>query len=325
MNNKTKVIGILVASVGVVASFASAFALYTKEVGNVGFGIGAASYTSTGTVNYTINGASGASNVAPTFFNTTDPNDFVKDPLATKFDNAHQAVQYDFELGADFSADVTAQEFVAGNISVSFSNLKEAFVNHTKISVWIDGYDHASYGDNHYAGQLTTGNTTPLNNYVMTTSSVSIDAKDITVRAAEPGLNQYKQSLHVYVGLLGGFDTLAMNEAASLWDLSVTWAKPSSGMEKAYIMNDKSLWKTQEEFVMTRNIDKGDGDQWTGTIQGSAQLTAAKCAIGDTWEVGDTENPPDNNHALIAGHTYKFYWSGSSSDAASVVDITNNS
>ena len=71
---KNKIIGIAVASLGIVFSVGGAFALYTKSVGSVDFNIGAATHTSsTSTVTYKINGAT-SGNVAPSYLKSNGKN-----------------------------------------------------------------------------------------------------------------------------------------------------------------------------------------------------------------------------------------------------------
>ena len=65
---KKKLIGIGVASLGVILSVGGAIALYQKAASNVEFGISAGAYAgSTGTITYKINNQANASVVDPEF------------------------------------------------------------------------------------------------------------------------------------------------------------------------------------------------------------------------------------------------------------------
>ena len=306
--NKGKLLGVLVAAAGVVASFGSAFALYTKNVADVSLDIGkAAGYAATGTVNYTINGDTGEDiEIEPVMKDTSDEN-YPDDPVAKKFDLEHKALVYNFELGAQYGEDVVAQDYVAGNLSVTLEDVNANLLNKIKVSMWLDGYKYyqdgdktvASYGAATYGGQFKSGGV-DINNTVITASTLTVDAKDIVVRTA----NADKQTFHVYLELLDDNLLMDMNEATDLWDLSVSWGQPSVGFERAYVGNTKALWQDSDDFVMAPNIDarESEGRQWTATIVGDAQLTEAKCHRGDTWE---TQEP---NHPVENGHTYKIYW-----------------
>ena len=304
MMNKNKIIGLLVATAGVVASISTAAALYTKAVDPVGFGIGAATYSSSnGIVTYTIGGNGGASNVAPTFHKA----DATAGVGAAKFSEVNRAAKYTFQLGASYAAGLTAQDYVVGNLSVSLTNVAESIREHVEVSMYFDGYTNNTLGKVVYGSNLTSSSTA-INETTITGASLSVDSRDICVAAAGT------QSLVIYFKLDNTIDTLTMNELNNLWTLSVTWAAPSNEFHYAYIANNKVEWAEDDEFVMAPNISKAYSQasdfEWWGQIKGTAEVTAAKCRQGATWENSN------ENHALTLDQVYNVSWSGSDSAAA---------
>ena len=296
----SKIIGVGIATLGVVFSIGGAIALYTKTVAPVGFGIGGATYTSsTGTVTYTIGGVGGTGNVNPTFHKA----DSSAGEGAAKFTQVNRAAKYTFQLGATYAAGLTVQDYIVGNLSVSLTNVAESLRDHVEVSMYFDGYTNDTLGKIVYGSNLTSSET-PINETTITGASLTVDTRDICVATAGT------QSLVIYFKLDNTIDTLTMNELDSLWSLSVTWAAPNN-FNYAYIANNKVEWAEDDEFVMAPNINKDNygaspNFEWWGQIKGTAELTQAKCRQGNTWETGD-------NHALTLDQVYNVSWSGSGS------------
>lgn len=297
MMKKNKIIGIAVASLGVLISFSSAFALYKKGVDPVGFGIGAATYTSsTDTVSYKINSAS-APTVAPSYLKTDGTNG------GTAFDDEYRHAKYEFTLGASYAEGLTVQDYIVGNLSVSLTGIPASLQGKVKVSMYFDGYVANSLGAHFYGNNLTTGSEgseTAINETTISGASLSVNARDICV--ATSGVQKFV----VYFALDDSVDVLSMNEANDLWTLSVTWGTPVS-FNYAYLANTQTLWAEDDEFVMAPNIAKsysGEGDwEWYGQIKGTAQLTQAKPRQGDAWAGG-------SNLELTEGTIYNVCWSG---------------
>lgn len=297
--NKSKVIGILTAVLGVIVSFSAAIALYTKGVANVGFDIGSSTYTSNSAhADYKINGSSNPT-VQPSYLKKDGTNG------GTKLDGEYRHVKYEFTLGATFDEENTLpQYFVVGDLGVTLTNINEALLNKAKVSMYFEGYVDGSLGKEHYGANMYSGET-EIKDLILTESSLSVNTKEMAVAAA--GI----QKLVVYFDL-DALDTLLANELTNMWTLSVSWGE-SLTFGAAHIINDKVLWYDDDEFVMAPNINKTtEGWEWTAAIKGSSELTVAKCHNGETYENHD-------NHELEDGKIYDVYWSGNSWDAASFV------
>ena len=303
---KNKLIGIGIATFGVLLSFGSAIALYQQPVANVGFGIGAATYTSSnGVVTYTIGGVANKT-VNPTFWRKNATNG------GTKFDEEFRHAKYEFQLGASFAEGITAQDYIMGNLSVSLTGVPAALQSKVDVSMYFDGYGSGTLGQVVFGSNLTSESSS-INNTVISGASLTVDARDICVSSGG------SQTFVVYFRLDDSVDTLTMDELANCWTLSVTWAAPAD-YDQAYMANNKVEWAEDDEFVMAPNINKGSyvnpetDFEWWGQIKGSATLTEAKCRQGDNWEniVG--------NHELEADVTYNVSWDGKTTSAATFAE-----
>ena len=104
---KKKLIGIAVASFGVILSVGGAIAFYSQAADDAHFGISAGTYAgSGGVVTYKINGQAGASNVAPAYLKTDGTNG------GSALGNGYTQVYYEMALGADFAEGAIAQDYV---------------------------------------------------------------------------------------------------------------------------------------------------------------------------------------------------------------------
>lgn len=300
----SKIIGITIATLGIAFSIGGAVALYTKSVADVGFGIGAATYTpNDGIVSYTINGHSGAYAVNPTYYKSDDT---TPGEIQTGFSEVNRSVKYEFVLGASYAAGLTVQDYITGNLSVTLAGIPAALQSKINTSMYFQGYGDGTLGKVLYGENLKSSDEA-INNMVITGASLSVDARDICVSTSGT------QKLVVFIKLDNSIDAFAMNELSNLWSLSVTWAQPSNLFVPAYMANPKVEWSEDDEFVMAPNISKAYSDEsdfeWWGQIKGAADLTIAKCRQGNKWENSE-------NHALESGVTYNVSWSGSESAAA---------
>jgi hypothetical protein len=308
---KSKIIGALVGAFGVVVSVGTALALYTKAANNLEFTIGSATHTtSTSTVQYQINGSNSP---------TVNPSYYKHDAVSnsgTAFGGEYVCAKYEYELGASFAEDIQAQDYIVGNLSVSLTSVVASLQNKVQVSMYFEGYGDNTLGKHYYGSNLTTGTDDPeteaneeasINNYVLTGSSLSVNARDICVSSNRA------QKLVIYFELLNTVDFLSMNEANNLWTLSVTWDKPSNAFVPAYMVNNATLWEQDDEFVMAPNIGKAysEGWEWYGQIKGTEKVTAAKCRQGDKWSGGD-DTP------LANGTVYNATWNGEHGVNASI-------
>lgn len=299
-----KIIGVSIATLGVAFSIGGAVALYTKPVGPVGFGIGAATYTSnTSIVTYKINNAAGTNNVAPTFYKDDD---ITPGEDQTGFSEVNRSVKYEFTFSADYADGLTVQDYVVGNLSVSLTGVAAGVQGNIETSMYFLGYSDSTLGKVLYGSNLTSSST-PINNTTVSGASLTVDSRDICV--ATSGV----QKLVVFIKLDDSLDTLTMNELNNLWTLSVTWAQPSNTFDAAYMANPKVEWAEDDEFVMAPNINKAYSSEsdfeWWAQIKGASDLALAKCRQNDVWE-------NSNNHDLTLNQVYNVRWSGRAADAA---------
>ena len=299
MKLNKKVIGISVASLGMLFSIGGAFALYQQNASDASFGISQGAYAgSSGTVTYKINGAAGNSELVPTYLGG--------EGLSTTYSQ----VEYAVPLSATYVGG-NAQNFVMGNLGISLTNVPEAYRG--KLSVWaqIDGYTENSLGEHYYK------NVFMAEDYAITAENQTFVA-DHDVAVAAAGV----QTLHIYLKYnLAGVDILAQNEAGLGYTLAVTWGAPSAGFEPAYIEGVGNVWAADDGYSMLPNINKphAEGWQWIyNNLPGS--MGEAKC-IGynnshelNVWSSGD-------NAELNPAASYNVYWDGNGEHAASFVVI----
>ena len=294
-----KIVGILVAAAGVIASVSVASALYIKNASDVHFGIGAKWSGLGGTITYKINDATSGS-VEPSYLKTDgSAND------GEGFGGEYTQAHYEFSLGASFSSDVPVQSYVVGNFSVSLTNINFVLQNNAKIWVGVDGYTDDTYGKIHYGSAFMDGDAD------LTGATYSVDS-DIVVASSNV------QTVNVYVKLNEGVSDealLALDEGKA-FDISVSWGAPTN-FEFAHVVGEGTMWQEDDVYAMVPNINKeGDVFEWMYTnLPGS--MGNAKCKKGDTWSV-------DPEAVLEKDAKYDVYWSGSSSETANFVKQGEN-
>ncbi len=298
MKLNKKIIGIGVASFGILLSIGGAFALYQANAEDASFGISQGAYAgSTGTVTYKINNNAGASNLAPSYIGAVG---------AAGLSAGATQVEYVVGLSAAFSGGSNAQDFVVGNLGISLTNVPEAYRG--KLAVWatIEGYTASSIGENRYQHifmnedyQITAENQTFVANHDVAVASAGV------------------QALHIYLKYnLAGIDTLTQNEADLVYSLSVTWGEPSAEFEPAYIEGIGNTWTRDDGYAMAPNINKPNAEGWEWIYNNlPGTMGEAKC-VGynnhelNVWSSGD-------NAVLNAEKSYTVYWDGNGEHAAS--------
>ena len=290
MKINKKLIGIAVASFGILFSVGGAIALYQQAAEDASFGISAGTYAgSGGTVTYKINNTTGNSSVNPQYM-TSGGQDGGAGLSAT-----YTQVVYEMALGANFANGANAQDFVVGNLSVSVNNIPAAYQD--KLAVWvvIDGYTSGSLGEDRYK------NVFMASDYAITSENTSFSGNhDIAVSASGT------QLLRIYLKYnLAGIDTLTQNEAGLGYSLSVQWGAPSNSFAPAYVLGNANQWTADDGFSMAPNINKANAEGWEWVYNNlPGTMESAKClGPGDVWSYGD-------NAALDPAKSYNVYWNG---------------
>lgn len=309
MKISKKVIGIGIASLGMLFSIGGAVALYTTAAEDAHFGISAGAYAgSGGSVTYKINDASGNSNVAPSYLTTGGEGG------GTGLSATYTQVEYSMALSAAYAGN-NAQDYVVGNLSISLTNIPEAYRG--KLAVWavIDGYTASSLGEHYYK------NVFMAEDFAITAEEGHqsfAGAHDVAVSSAGT------QVLHIYLKYnLAGIDTLTQNEAGLGYTLAVAWGQPSNSFVPAYVMADANQWTSDDGFSMAPNINKAHAEGWEWVYNNlPGTVGHSKCLGPDhehenqltIWSSGvDAE--------LDAEKTYNVYWDGNGEHAASFSPI----
>ena len=286
---KKKLIGIGVASLGILFSIGGAVALYTQAAQNIEIGISAGAYSeSSGAITYKINDTEGASNVAPKYYKENGV-----DNDGAGIGGEYTQVKYEFKLGADFEEYNVDQTFVMGKINVALTNVDAAIYG--KVTVWaaIEGYTNDTIGASSFGGALIDNVT------IADAETVCAGARDISVAAA--GV----QKLVVWVKFnLAEIDLLELNEKGNLYALNVTWGKVSDDYDLAYIVGGGTQWQKDEKFAMAVNANANTFEWMYEGLQQS--IGEFKVVCGDTWCHADGEN-----HTL-AEATADVYWTAGS-------------
>ena len=300
MKISKKLIGIGVASLGMVFSIGGAIALYTQAAQNAQFGISAGAYAgSGGTVTYKINNTAGNSNVAPAYLRTNGTNG--GSGLSTEFTQ----VSYEMELSTAYAAGANQQDFVVGNLSVSITNIPEAYRG--KLSIWvdIDGYTADTLG------AATYRNVFMESDYVITNENTSFTgAHNVAVSSSGA------QKLRIFLKYnLEGIDTLTKNEEGLGYTLSVAWTAPTNEFVPAYVVGNANQWTKDDGYSMAPNINKPSNQGWEWVYNNlPGTMESAKCIINDTWSGG-------GNASLNAEKSYNVYWNGNGEAEASFQEI----
>lgn len=238
-----------VAAVGVAASIGGAVALYKSNANNAEFSIGTYTHTSTGTVNYVIGEVTnnlGTAKISPDKTNLT-----IYAPL-----------------GGTYSADIPAQDFVYGNLSVK-ATIDEALVNKVAWSVYIQGYKSdslwGSWDGDSPLRKLTAGGDNV--NLTATTTTVS---KDVAVKAvANPTVCEEhidsetqvstwdNQWLEIYLDFNDATTASEfLNLAGKEFKIDITFGELSANAEVPLVFGDQSGWsKDALEYRMVPNIE----------------------------------------------------------------------
>jgi hypothetical protein len=295
---KKKLIGIAVASFGMILSVGSAIALYVQNCDPASFGIGQGTYEgSEGAITYKINGnTSGAVN--PTYRKLAGEEE------GTGLGGEFTQVKYEFALSATYSSSLIAQNFVVGNLSVVVNNIPAKYQG--KLAIWagIEGYEANSLGEHYYASSLM-----PNGEDFAISDAEGHDAFNVSSDIAVSSAGT--QKLVVYLKYtLGDYNLVEKDEASLGYSLSVSW-KEASSFNYAYVKGDSIMWSADEKYAMNPNINKpyAEGWEWVYNNLPGSFGPGAKCQVGDTWSA-------DPNANLDAEKSYNVYWTGAADAAA---------
>ena len=288
---KNKIIGLLVAAAGSVASISAAAALYVKGATDAHFGIGAEWHGLDGTITYKVNDST--SGVAPASYLKADGTNG-----GTGFSCEYTQAHFSFALGASYSSDVPAQNFVVGNFAVNLTNISTVLQNNAKIWVGVNGYTEKTIGASTYANAFMTEDAN------LTAATYSVD-HDLAVSSSGA------QSVEVYVKLnsaIAEADMMSLAEGKA-FDISVSWGAPTN-FEFAHVVGNKTQWQEDDVFAMVPNINASAWEWTYNNLPGD--MGFAKCKKGETWSSGD-------NVELDPAKTYDVYWSGDGTADANFV------
>ena len=301
---KKKLIGIAVASLGMLLSVGGAIALYQQAADDANFGISAGTYAgSSGTVTYKINNQTGNSIAVPA--------EYVKEDNSnggTGLGGLYTQVRYEMVLGAAFADGANAQDYVVGNLSVSITNIPAAYQGKLAIWVDIDGYGEGTLGEHYYNHVFMNSD------YAITAEAASFaEAHDVAVSASGA------QKLRIYLKYtFEDSDLYDLDEAGLGYTLSVAWAAPSQGFVRAYVKGTGNLWQEDDGYSMAPNINKAYNEGWEwvyNNLPGS--FGEGKCFIhreADIWSASP-------NAQLDAEKSYNVYWNESAESAANFAEI----
>ena len=302
MKINKKLVGITVASLGMVFSIGGAFALYKTTAQDVSFGISAGTYAgSGGSVTYKINNTAGNSNVAPVYLRSNGTNG--GSGLSAEFTQ----VEYTMALSAVYADNANEQDYVVGNLSVSLTNIPEVYRG--KLAVWVvvDNYVASSLGEHYYK------NTFMNEDYQITAEQQSFVANhDIAVSSVGT------QVLHIYLKYnMAELDTLTMNEASLGYTLAVSWGAPASFVP-AYVRGNGTQWETDEAYAMLPNINKAYSEGWEWIYNNlPGTIGETKCFIHEN----DTDKWSQENYTCDPAKSYNVTWSGVADAAANYQEI----
>ena len=295
---KKKLIGIAVASFGMILSVGSAIALYVQNCDPASFGIGQGTYEgSEGVITYKINGnTSGV--VLPQYLKTDGTNG------GTGLGGEYTQVKYEFALSATYSSSLIEQNFVVGALSVTVNNIPEKYQG--KLSIWagIEGYQADSLGEHFYASSLMPGGVD-----FAITDEEGHGAFNVTSDIAVSSAGTQKLAVYLKYNL-GDYKLVEEDEASLGYSLSVNW-KEASSFNYAYVKGDSIMWSADQKYAMNPNINKpyAEGWEWVYNNLPGSFGPGAKCQVGDTWSA-------DPNANLDAEKSYNVYWTGAADAVA---------
>lgn len=304
---KKQIIGIAIASLGAALCVSSAAALYVTGAVNVQFGIGQGEFVgSAGVVTYKINDAVDGT-IAPQYWNS-DGSDKTGEGLSATYTQ----VVYEGVLSANFANGVNPQDFVLGDLSVSVSNIPEAYRGHLGIWVDVDGYVADSLGKATYEHVF-------MNSDYQITDEVHSYTDSKTIAVSSSGVQKVRVMLKYN---LEAYDQLAKNEETLGYTVSIQWGAPSVEFEAAYVVGNGNQWTMDDEYMMAPNINKANAEGWEwvyNNLPGS--MLSAKC------EKANGENPfysAGDDAVLDAEKSYNVYWNGNAEGVANFAAIVVN-
>ena len=260
---KKKLIGISVATLGILLSVGSAIALYTKAAENTGFGISAGTYAgSTGTITYKINNNTGVSTAAPVYYD----GEGVETGSAVSPDFTQ--IKYEFALSGAYDANLIAQPFVMGKVTVSFSDLISDLNGKVTVYAAVQGYTEGKIGATNYGTAL-------VNNVVVDAEHPNINiSREISVNV------DGTQKLVVWLKF-ANIDDISLAEKNNLYALNVAWGDVSDDFDLAYIVGNATQWNIDEKYAMVVNIEADSFEWMFANLPGTFGDMKVKC--GDTW------------------------------------------
>ena len=308
---KNKIIGFAVASFGAVASISLAAALYIRAANNVTMGISQGQYVgSNGEITYTINGNT-AGNLQPSYLKSDGTNGGTGlgpvTLVGAEDQEYYTQVKYEATLGANFADDLTVQQQIVGNVSVSITNIPAAAQGNLSIWVCMEGYLENSQGKDEFQTAFMQSDYAITSEHPSYTGSADVAVKSSSVQ---------KVAIYLKYSTAYVSDLYAQDEALLGYTLSVTWGEASNDYKFAYVVGDHTQWSDDEEFRMAPEIDRTEsGYRWVyNNLPGS--FGQAKCHGGElvAWSAGD-------NATLSSGTNYNVYWSGNGNDNATFTPV----
>lgn len=301
---KNKIIGLAIASIGVLGSLGGAFALYTRAANNAQFGISAGTYSgSSSTVTYKINDNTSGS-VAPTYLKTDGTNG------GEGIGGEYTQVEYQMALSATFANDTPAQDYIVGKLSISLTNIPVAYQGNVLIWVDIDGYTDGTVGATTYKNKLMA------NDYAITSDHIYYSVSD-DIAVKSDGTQKLRIFVKFDQAYVNGLNLATLDEASLGYSLNVTWGAPSNNFVPAYVMGNGNQWTADDEYVMAPNIDATSWQWVYNNLPG--KMGESKCFQpdnnGDKWSGG-------NNATLTTGTNYTVTWTGNASDTATYTPIS---
>ena len=311
---KNKLVGLIIAVGGAVASIATASALYVKNMTSpIGFSIGDATWSevTTGTIDYKINGAASGS-IAATYLDASGAVIADAEGLGGE---ARQAC-YMFALSAVYNDGHPAQDFTVGKFTVSITNINAALKGNAKVWIDVQGYTDGTLGAYYYRSAFMDGD-------AIISSETSAIEKEAEIAASSTGAQSVRVLVKLNENALDDDATRMSIAEQSLCTLSVTWGAPVS-FNFAHVVNNDDLWNEQDFYNMVPNVafDKGGAGVGEGDFEwmynGFTGHEQAKCRQGDKWS--GNAGTESGNHELNPAHHYDVYWSGVNDAVASFQD-----
>ena len=304
---KKKLIGIAVASFGMILSVGSAIALYVKNCDPTSFGISQGTYEgSEGLITYKINGNTSGT-VAPQYLKANGENG------GTGLGGEYTQVKYEFALSATYSSTLIAQNFVVGSLHLTIDNIPAA--HQGKLAIWagVEGYEEGSLGEHYYSKSLMPGGVD-----FAITNEVGHGAFNVNSNIAVSTAGTQKLCVYLKYNL-GDYNLVEQDEASLGYTLDVSWGD-SVSFNYAYVKGNGNQWTVDDKYAMNPNINaayENEGDfEWIfNNLPGT--MESAKCFKAgepDIWSA-------DPNANLDAEKSYNVIWNGSSESAAQFQEI----